>query len=149
MLTADKQTALENFLHSFGATIRSLGLFVGTLGLLAYPPVAIFAGKTGAHRLLLEWTGVAYGAALVSGLLCAAVKSGLLHGWASTRELNAILRREAQVNKLMLQYQDHLEMRKASEDLLRELGASQETLERIRETSAELARLKAERQQVA
>lgn len=149
MLTTEKQTSFEQFLYGLGTTIKWLGIVAGSLGLLAYPPVAIFAHKSGAHRLLLFWTGAAYGVGVGGGLVGTAVKSGLIHGWASMRELNAILRREAQVNKLLLKYQDHLEMRKASEDLLRELGASQETLTRIRETSAELDRLKAERQQLA
>ncbi|NCO37924.1 MAG: hypothetical protein COZ06_03685 [Armatimonadetes bacterium CG_4_10_14_3_um_filter_66_18] len=146
MVPTSEQTAFERFLLGLATPAKWFGFVAGCVGVL--PLLIALFFSSGVKLAFAGIVGGGFGVFALAGLVCSAVKSGLLHGWASTRELNALLRREKQVTKLLQEYQDDLGVRKASEELLRELGAPSETLNRIRQTSAELERLRAQRQQI-
>jgi hypothetical protein len=146
MIPTGEQTAFERFLLGIATPVKWLGFVTGCVGVL--PLIISLFLSSGVKLAFAGIVGGGFGVFVLATLVCTVVKSGLIHGWASTRELNALLRREKQVTKLLQEYQDDLELRKASEDLLRELGAPSETLNRIKQTSAELERLRTQRQKI-
>jgi len=146
-VSADQQTSLERFLHGVAHTGRWFAFVVGCASVLP-TCLSLFYDPFHCRTPLALTLAGTFGVFLLGTVVTTAVKSGALHGWAAHLELRGLLRREEQVNKLLAQYQDKLERRQATAEVLRELNAPSETQARIEATTAELARLRAQRQRL-